>query len=173
VLAVAFFRNLNLGHRGSPNRAQLLEAFAGAGCEDARSFQTNGTVIFHAAAPTSLARQAARALAPACGWDDVVVVRRARWLLDLADRMGDQPSTAEVTLFDSPAPFPHPTPWRPERGRIVVVAAGRDHTIGVNDLPNTAFGTPTAERLLGVRATSRACTTMHRLAGTLRSTIGS
>jgi hypothetical protein len=168
VLAVAFFRNLNLGHRGSPTGAQLVAAFDRAGAGDARSFQTNGTVVFDAAAPTAVARAAAAALPAECGWDDLVVVRRRAWLLDLALRLADVPPSTEFTLYDSPADFPAELPWRPPRGRITVVAADRRHLVGVNDAPHTAFGTPTAERLLGVRATSRAATTMVRLAARLR-----
>lgn len=167
VLAVAFFRNLNLGHRGSPSRDQLLQAFAEAGCADARSFQTNGTVILDVAAPTRTARKVVSLLGPVCGYTDAVVVRRARWLRELADRIALPGPTAEVTLFDAATDFPHPLPWRPERGRLVVTAADSVHAVSINDRPNTAFGTPTFERLFGVPATSRACTTMLRLATAL------
>ena len=37
---VAFFRNLNLGQGVSPTRTQLLEAFAGAGVDDALSHRS-------------------------------------------------------------------------------------------------------------------------------------
>ena len=168
VLAVAFFRNLNLGHRGSPGRAELLDAFTGVGVESAGSFQTNGTVIFEAAAPVRAATAARDRLTAGCGYRDAVVVRRAAWLRALADRLGDLGPTAEVTLFDSPVDFPHAVPWRADQGRMTVVAADRRHAVCVNDRPHTAFGTPTVERLLGVPATSRAVTTLLRLAPRLR-----
>ncbi|NHN57147.1 hypothetical protein G9U51_15355 [Calidifontibacter sp. DB0510] len=53
--AVAFFRNLNLGHPGSPDRLGLEAAFARAGADGIRSFQTNGTVAFEARAPKTVA----------------------------------------------------------------------------------------------------------------------
>lgn len=43
-MRVALFRNLNLGHVGSPTRQQLVDAFGGP--HAATSFQTNGTVVF-------------------------------------------------------------------------------------------------------------------------------
>lgn len=46
---VALFRNMNLGHRGSPRRPDLEQAFADAGAFSAASFQTNGTVVFETA----------------------------------------------------------------------------------------------------------------------------
>ncbi|WP_035744681.1 DUF1697 domain-containing protein [Haematomicrobium sanguinis] len=45
---VALFRNMNLGHRGSPRRGDLEQAFTDAGAMSAASFQTNGTVVFEA-----------------------------------------------------------------------------------------------------------------------------
>lgn len=41
---VALFRNLNLGHAGSPTGEELVAAFGGTAL--ARNFQTNGTVLF-------------------------------------------------------------------------------------------------------------------------------
>lgn len=42
-VVVAFYRNMNLGHAGSPDRAGLEGALRDAGARLARSFQTNGT----------------------------------------------------------------------------------------------------------------------------------
>lgn len=41
--SVALFRNLNLGHPGSPTNAELVEAFGSPAA--ARCFQSNGTVV--------------------------------------------------------------------------------------------------------------------------------
>lgn len=53
---VALFRNLNLGHPGSPTGEELVAAFGGTA--RARNFQTNGTVLFESDNPETTARQA-------------------------------------------------------------------------------------------------------------------
>lgn len=50
---VALFRNLNLGHLGSPTGEELVAAFGGTGL--AHTFQTNGTVLFNSDQPESTA----------------------------------------------------------------------------------------------------------------------
>ncbi|CAN5675722.1 hypothetical protein BH24ACT11_BH24ACT11_08590 [soil metagenome] len=44
-----------------------------------------------------------------------------------------------------------------------MIAADRRHMVWVNDEPPTAYVTPTAERLLGIPATSRGAATILRL----------
>lgn len=53
MTAVVFYRNVNLGHTGSPRREQLEAALAAAGAERVRSFQTNGTVLLRAQDPAA------------------------------------------------------------------------------------------------------------------------
>ena len=119
---VAFFRNLNLGHRGSPSRDQLLAAF---GDTEPGSFQVNGTVVFRSTAPAGVVRQARAALTESCGWDDVAPVRTAAWVVALARELADVPDHTEVTLYDARADVPVDLPYRPERGRVTVLAADR------------------------------------------------
>jgi uncharacterized protein (DUF1697 family) len=57
---VALFRNLNLGHPGSPTGEELVAAFAGTAL--ARNFQTNGTVIFSSDDPEATVGEALRVL---------------------------------------------------------------------------------------------------------------
>jgi len=57
---VALFRNLNLGHPGSPSGEELVAAFGGTTL--ARTFQTNGTVLFHSDNPEATARKALHVL---------------------------------------------------------------------------------------------------------------
>ncbi len=168
---VAFFRNLNLGQARShsPTAPQLLAAFGAAGAAGARSFQTNGTVVFDPGrrSATLLARDVVTRLGPVCGYGDAVVARSVDWLvgLDLAD-VGAQ---AEVSLYDLPAGTAPPVaPHRPDRGRITVLRADRVHAVSVNDQPRTGYATPTLERLLGVPVTSRAVSTVERLRARLR-----
>jgi uncharacterized protein (DUF1697 family) len=46
VKYAAFFRNLNLGRKNCPSKAQLEQAFLDAGAREASSFLTNGTLVF-------------------------------------------------------------------------------------------------------------------------------
>lgn len=160
VQAVAFFRNLNLGQRGSPTRTDLVAAFEAAGATSVASYRSNGTVLFDSTAPARTARLVASGLEARCGWHDVVVVRRGRWLRDLARRLDGVGDAAEVTLYDAGRPFPHALPWRPTTGRLTVVSADHRHAVCVNDEPGTSYGTPVLERLLGVPATSRSTGTV-------------
>ena len=105
--AVAFFRNINLGHRGSPTSEQLLGAFFDQGAENAQHLQSNGTVIYWSQASTPLARRVARSLSAVCGWNDYVAVRSATWCIELGRRLSRLASPEElphlqVALLDAP-----------------------------------------------------------------------
>ena len=161
---VAFFRNLNLGQRGSPTRDQLLAAFEEARATEVTSFQVNGTVIFRASAPVHTMDLVRSYLVSRTEWHDVAPVRSARWVIDLVAAATDVGERAEVSLYDQRADFPEPLPWRPSRGRVTVIRADRRHAVSVNDLPHTSYATPALESLLGRPVTSRGLSTMQRLA---------
>jgi uncharacterized protein (DUF1697 family) len=158
--AVAFFRNLNLGQPRSPRREELVGAFESAGATSVASYRTNGTVVFESAAPVRTARLVVEQLTTGCGYRDVVVVRRERWLREHAAAWSAAPDQSEVTLFDAGVDFPEPLPWRPPGGAVSVVEADRSFALCVNDEPRTSVGTRVIERLLGVPATSRSTGTM-------------
>ena len=164
---VAFFRNLNHGQRGSPTRDQLLAAFAAAHATEVTPYQVNGTVIFRASEPTRVVELVRATLAEA-GWSDIAPVRRASWVRALVDQVQDVGDNAEVSFYDSPRDFPEPLPWRPARGRVTVVQADRLHAVSMNDEARTSYATPALEALLGIKVTSRALSTMRRLAERLR-----
>ncbi len=132
---VAFFRNLNLGQRGSPTRAQLVAAFESAGAIDVTSVRTNGTVAFRSTAPVRTRDLACSRLIGHTDWCDVAPVREATWMLALGERLSAVAGHAEVSFFDGRREFPHALPWRPDQGRVTVVAADRRHAIAVNDEP--------------------------------------
>ena len=168
--SVAFFRNLNLGQRRShsPTRPELLDALLRAGARDAVNFQVNGTIIIDADGDAqALANEAVRLLTPVCGYDDLVVVRPAAWVLDLDLDAITQP--AEVSFFDGPAPFPEPLPWRSPEGGLTVIRADALHALSLDDVEQTSGATWTLERLLGMRVTSRGVPTMLRLQSRLRA----
>jgi uncharacterized protein (DUF1697 family) len=164
---VAFFRNLNHGQRGSPTREQLLAAFAAAHATEVTPYQVNGTVIFRASEPTRVVDRVRTSLSEA-GWSDIAPVRRASWVRNLVDQLPDVGDNAEISFYDSLRDFPEPLPWRPASGRLAVVQADRLHAVSMNDEPRTSYATPALEALLGVRVTSRALSTMRRLAERLR-----
>ncbi len=164
---VAFFRNLNLGQRGSPTKAQMLAAFSDAGARDVESFQVNGTVMFSTSSPARTRDRACSWLIRHTDWCDVALVRPRTWVLELTDRLEPVEGNAEVSFFDVRREFPHPMPWRPDTGRLTVVAADRRHAIAVNDEERRSYATPTLERLLGTPVTSRGAGTVRRLADRL------
>jgi uncharacterized protein (DUF1697 family) len=165
---VAFFRNLNHGQRGSPTRDQLLAAFAAAHATEVTPFQVNGTIIFRASEPTRVVDLVRATLAEEAGWSDIAPVRRASWVRDLVDHVGDVGDNAEISFYDDHRDFPEPLPWRPEEGRVTVVQADRLHAVSMNDESRTSYATPALEALLGIKVTSRGLSTMHKLAERLR-----
>jgi hypothetical protein len=160
---VAFLRNLDLGQRGSPTRAELLRAFDEAGAHDVESFHVNGTVIFTSSSPARTRDRACSRLIRDTDWCDVAPVRSRAWLIGLAGVLEGIVGNAEVSLFDVRREFPQALPWRPDTGRLTVVTADQRHAIAVNDEPRRSFATPTLERLLGVPITSRGSGTVLRL----------
>jgi hypothetical protein len=164
---VAFFRNLNHGQRGSPTRDQLLAAFAAAHATEVTPYHVNGTVIFRASEPTRVV-DLVRAMLSEAGWSDIAPVRRATWVRNLVDQVHEVGNDAEVSFYDSQRDFPEPLPWRPGSGRVTVVQADRLHAVSMNDEPRTSYATPALEALLGIKVTSRALSTMRKLAERLR-----
>jgi len=160
---VALFRNLSVGQRGSPTTAQLLEAFTRAGATDLKTVRSNGTVIFRSSSPARTRDQACSWLIRHTDWCDVAPVRDARWMLELAERLGGVDGTCEVAVYDGRRDLPVSLPWRPDAGRVTVIAADRRHAIAVNDEPRTSYATPVLERLLGLPVTSRGADTVLRV----------
>jgi Protein of unknown function (DUF1697) len=160
--SVAFFRNLNVGQRGSPSRDQLLAAFASAGATDVLSHQSNGTVAFTAPGdPRELADAVAERLATVCDYADLTVVRPVAWLRVLS--LEDLPDGCELTLYDGPEAFPEQLPFFHERAAATILAADGTHAIVHNHVDRRSNGTPLLEKLLGVPATSRGAGTVLRL----------
>lgn len=167
---VAFFRNLNLGHRGSPSRAELEQAFTSSDALNVRSYQTNGTVAFDAPdAPATLARVIAT-LTAACGWDDVAPVRPLALVREIAALPLPEPqllTTHHVTLFD--ATLDQDSGWTTADGRLVVLARGPGWAACASRRVGGRIGDPTVviQGLTGVRATTRTIGTIRRLVANL------
>ena len=173
-LWVAFFRNMNLGQRRSrsPTSAELIGAFAAAGAEPVVNVQTNGTVIFGSTEPGRTIAAVRESLRAVTGYQDVVVVRSARWVVDLSARLGAE-AHGEVSLFDAAAVPDLELPWtEPTERALTVLAVDGTHAVSCwqGELAGSN-GTVLLGRLLGVPVTSRGIRTMLRLASRVESLI--
>jgi uncharacterized protein (DUF1697 family) len=172
MMHIALFRNLNLGHRGSPTGDELVDAFGGPTV--ARNFQTNGTIIFTSDAPETTATEATQALRH-LGYQQGMVVRS---LTDI-----------EQAVADTHEPAPHENVYRTmvsffglERlPAVTVPARSRDGLAELRRLddrsassvcwkPRNNAGDVTGflESLLDTQITSRTLGTMNRLLTTTR-----
>lgn len=171
-MQVAFFRNLNLGQARSrsPRSAELLDAFRQEGASRATNFQTNGTVIFDGPRPRRIAADVVATLTGLTGYDDLVVVRAADWLVDLAAGLDTALPAAEVALFDAhqvpELALPHVE--RTRFGTLTILELGTGHAVTSTTGTGISAG-PVLTGLLGVPVTCRGVPTMIRLANRLRA----
>lgn len=169
---VAFFRNMNLGQARSrsPRSSDLVEAFTAAGATRVVNFQTNGTVIFDGPHPRRIAAGVVRLLTGLTGYDDLVVVRPADWLVDLAARLDPDLPSAEVALYDDPTlprlDLPHVE--RVRSGALTILTLDEQHAVTSGTGSGISAG-PVLTALLGVQVTCRGVPTVLRLARRLHS----
>ncbi|MBB5632576.1 hypothetical protein BKA04_000799 [Cryobacterium mesophilum] len=164
MLSVAFFRNLNQGQRRSPSSVILERAFVNEGATDVLLVQGNGTVVFSAEDVAVCIRDAAMTVRAASDWDDVVFVRPVDWLAELVRGLdSDVPISAntELSLFDEAVAVAGSIPL-PGR-RCTIIRGGPGYAVCLNDRERESNGTPTLERMLDVRVTSRGLPTLRRL----------
>lgn len=164
MIAIALFRNLNLGQAGTPRSRELVDLFGRHGADDARSVRSNGTIVLRAEDPVAVAERVRARVVATSSWSDVVILREAAWMEALASRLLGCAPTTEVAFYDAPVAFPKALPWRPDRGRITVEHADERHAVCVDDEPRTSFATRVLERLLDVPVTSRGAETVVRTA---------
>lgn len=167
---VAFFRNVNLGHSGSPTGADLVEAFGGSTA--ATCFQTNGTVVFDADDPDSVADLARQRLS-ARGFQQTFVVRS---LNDIRQTLAASPAVdpadgiyrSMISFFDADAIPEVALPLRSSDDLVEIRVLGADCAHGVCWKPRTTAGNVTGflEKLLGVPVTTRTTATIERLVRT-------
>jgi hypothetical protein len=124
-------------------------------------------VVFATSSPTRTRDRACSWLIRNTDWCDVAPVRSRAWIGRLVARLEQVDGNAEVSFFDMRSDFPHPLPWRPDTGRLTVVAADRRHALAIDDEERRSYATPTLERLLGIPVTSRGAGTILRLAARL------
>lgn len=171
VMYAVFYRNLNLGHAGSPNREQLETALANAGAERVKSFQTNGTVLIAGSDPERIVRSAALELKEVAGYDDVAIVRA---LNDVKDALSlgvfeehESPRTYRetVTFFQGGEKPSWPLPWTNSKDDVDILHIENGIALSLIRKPRNTAGNPTyeLERETGAVATTRTRGTIDRL----------
>jgi len=168
---VVFYRNMNLGHPRSPDRATLEDALSAAGGRGVRSFQTNGTVLIEADDPLGVVAEAAKALESAAGYTEAAMVRRLDLLVDVLDSDpfdGHEDSRTyrkTFTFFDGGRPLQLKLPWTNTRDDIDIVELREGLALSIIRRKKSSAGSPTAEieRMAAVPATTRTLGTIERL----------
>ncbi len=164
---VAFLRNVNQGERGQPSTADLLAAFADAGCADAVAFQSNGTIVFHSPDPEAVISDAVLALAARSGHERDGFGMPLPVLARVVERHASQTDVGrrELTLhsggildLDDPGVIGEAT-----LRRCRIVDSGDGWVVSVNERDRESNATPVLERITNLPATSRGMPTLTRL----------
>lgn len=161
---VALIRNLNQGQRGHASTADLVNAFADAGCRNPTPFQSNGTVVFEGEA--SLAAEAMSALAARTGVTREVFVLAFDELADItaAHRHADDAMRRELTAHaQMTITLDEAVAREAARRRCAILETGAGWTITLNERDRESNATPVIEHLTGAPATSRGISTLARL----------
>jgi len=171
---VAFFRNVNLGQRNSPTRTQLESAFLEAGARSARSFQTNGTLVFVPGQQNlaeDTARCAADILKATCALKEPVFTCR----LDALARLVHEDPMASfkdagffagyLTLFKPGLEKTLTLPLESARRDCLVFYVEEGLALSVSRVLDGKAGDPTPmlERIFGAPVTTRSWNTITRL----------
>jgi len=174
VKYVAFFRNVNLGHPKSPTKSQLEAAFTNAGAEFARSFQTNGTLVFSAdneQTALKVIARACRTLESACGLDEPAFICS---LAHLAKLVAADPFAGVnmEDVYQCCASFLPPNAigkvkatLQSERGDVEIIRVTSKTVLSIARKVGSSPGSPTAflEKTLSVPVTTRNWNTILRL----------
>lgn len=167
MTSVALFRNLNLGHVGSPSGATLVDAFGGPAV--AANFQTNGTVVFGADDPVCVAERA-RTVLDAAGFGQPFVVRS---LAELAGMVQETPVVDPAedvyrvvgSFYDAVLRPEIAVPLRSPDGLVEIRQVNGSWAWSVCWRPRNTVGNVTGflESLMGVPVTTRTARTLDRL----------
>lgn len=161
---VAFVRDLNQGQRGHPTTADLLAAFAAAGCREPQAFRSNGTVVFDG--DPAAAQDALGLLAARTGTERDVFTLPLDAVAAVVAEHGDRPDTGrrELTLH---APvtiaLDEHAAQEAARRRCRILQTGPGWAVTVNERDRESNATPVLERITGAPASSRGLPTLTRL----------
>ncbi|WP_171041361.1 DUF1697 domain-containing protein [Sinomonas susongensis] len=170
-MCAGFYRNLNLGHPGSPTRAVLEAELREAGARRVVSVGANGTALIEAEEPEEVFRASIAALEKMAGYRGAVMVRTFSLLASIVDRKpfggrGDGQLYRETfTFFDGGKPLCVPLPWTNGRGDVDIIDVSDGVALGVTRWTGSGPGSPGAEieRLTGAITTTRTRGTIERL----------
>ena len=160
-------RNVNQGQRGHPSTDDILAGFADAGCPDAVTFQSNGTVLFDSRSPEEVVDAAAEAIAARSGAEREILWISLSNVVAVVEkhRGAREPRRLEFTLYgggtidlDDPD-----VEAEADRNRCQIVDAGSGWALVRNNVAGEGHATPALESLTGARATSRGLPTLVRL----------
>lgn len=178
---VAFVRNINVGQKKFPSRAQLLEAFLAAGARSAVSFQSNGTVV--AEVEDSLSFEALRDgargyLRAECGFGEAIFVRELEAIRAAVRENPYARSDAAgidrteyihqlVSYFEFAGSLEGVFPLESAKGDCLVFrGTGQEaYSVAKEIRGVSGYPTPLLEKRLQVPATTRSWATVVRLVG--------
>lgn len=164
---VAFLRNVNQGQRGHPSTLDVRGSFIDAGCPEALTFQSNGTIVFTSETPDAVLADVVLALAARSGIEREVFGMPLAELAHIVDVHAAEPDghRRELTLHagGTLSPFGPAVVREAAHRRCRVVDAGAGWAVLLNERDHESNGTPVVERLTGARATSRGIPTLTRL----------
>ena len=170
----AFFRNLNLGRKNCPGKAQLEQAFLDAGAREASSFLANGTLVFSTSTRSGYRNVLSRAralLGAQCGLAEPAFVRSVSYLADLVAEepfaLVDRSLIHEccVSFFDPNPSVPPEVPADAKRRGVEVLRFTSGEAFSLSRKIGKTPGSPNAvlEKLRGLPATTRSWNTVTRL----------
>jgi uncharacterized protein (DUF1697 family) len=170
----AFFRNLNLGRRNCPTKAQFEEAFVAAGATSAHSFLTNGTMVFAVGSIHGARRVFAGAcevLRSTCVLEEPGYIRSVEYLAELV-ALDPFSAVERDSVYECCASFLHPRsrplaelPLESRRRDVQVLRSTGSEALSISRKIGNTPGSPNAflERLLGLPVTTRSWNTVVRL----------
>jgi hypothetical protein len=175
MITVALFRNLNLGHPGSPTGDELVDAFGGPAA--ARSFQSNGTVAFESIDPEKTSAEAILKLR-ATGYQQPVVIRALEQIRSAVEDVppvdpGEGVYRSMISFYDVRQLPAVRLPFRSPDGLVEIRALEPEYAHSVCWKPRQTAGNVTGglEQLLSVPVTTRTLATIQRLLGTISAGI--
>jgi uncharacterized protein (DUF1697 family) len=160
-------RNVNQGQRGHPSTDDILAGFADAGCRDAVTFQSNGTVLVEADDPDELVDAASAAIAARSGHERDIFWISLDDLTAVAEKHRGvrDPRRFEFTLHGGGTIDidDRDVVAEAHRHRCEIIDSGRAWALVRNKVEGEGHATPVLERLTGGLATSRGLPTILRL----------
>ena len=167
MTTVVLFRNLSLGHPGSPTCQELVEAFGGAAF--ASAFRGNGSLVLHESVTQGQIVAATNRLQTA-GYTHSIVVRSVNAIRRTVDRV-IEPSAADnvyrvmISFFDAPSPLDLSLPRRSPNRLVEIHDLDAGAAISYCWKPGSSAGNVTGflESLINGPVTTRTLGTLQRL----------